>query len=95
MKALVGDSNQEKALDYKPLSGMDLCFQLHRSLLGCDAHFDKDYQLFAVTGAALDSLDTRHVSATESEDQQIDNINYRRFSADPSQHPLWSNVSRR
>ena len=72
---------------------MDLCFQLHRSLLGCDAHFDKDYQLFAVTGAALDSLDTRHVSATESEDQQIDNINYRRFSADPSQHPLWSNVS--
>ena len=69
---------------------MDLRLKLHCSLLGCDAHFDKDYQLFAVTGAALD---TRHVSATESEDQRIDNVNYRRFSADPSQHSLWSNVS--
>ena len=69
---------------------MDLRLKLHCSLLWCDAHFDKDYQLFAVTGAALD---TRHVSATESEDQRIDNVNYRRFSADPSQHSLWSNVS--
>ena len=69
---------------------MDLRLKLHCSLLWCDAHFYKDYQLFAVTGAALD---TRHVSATESEDQRIDNVNYRRFSADPSQHSLWSNVS--
>ena len=73
-----------------PWSRYLLMSRLHCPLLWCDAHFDKDYQLFAVTGAAPD---TRHVSAAESEDQQIDNINYRRFSADPSQHSLWSNVS--